>query len=496
VNLCHGGARAGVNRGVDVGIWRARILRQLISGRRVDLSILISVGNADMGSDYPEYCCSACKKEIKNVVIQCTACVKFFFHPGCVCKHKVYNRQNELVKCEGPFKELRSESNKEEMRKTPVAGGSRERIGSTGSSGAKTSAGAEGISGGTTDCKIDAIYKMIREIKSEMVGKQLIRQAITEAVEEEMDRVRVEIQTWKEAELESMVSGIIRREVKKLADLLPMMGTSIQEIGKKKSYSEAVSNKQEAVIIIKPLKEDDANTSEETKKDIKNKIDVAKLGLGITKMKKATKGAVVVGCENSDQAEILKEKVTSDMGEKYVIQAPVKKKRRIKIFDVEKDDCEDEKEFWRKIEEQNGFVKNSVRGKIVHKSQNGKSQRVMIIAEVDDKTHEIVLEEERVKIGWNICKVQDYIGILRCFKCCGYYHFAKDCKKEVACGKCAGKHATKECRSDTRKCVNCEEKIKNFKLKNVNSEHVAFDTNCPYYKKELEKQKNKIISNL
>jgi len=99
-------------------------------------------------------------------------------------------------------------------------------------------------------------------------------------------------------------------------------------------------------------------------------------------------------------------------------------------------------------------VKNSVRGKIVYKSQNGKSQRTTIIAEVDDKTHETMLEEERVKIGWNICKVQDYIGILRCFKCCGYYHFAKDCKKEVACGNCAGKHATNECRSDTRKCVN------------------------------------------
>jgi len=80
--------------------------------------------------------------------------------------------------------------------------------------------------------------------------------------------------------MESMVSGI-KREVKKLADLLPMMGTNIQEIGKKKSYSDAVSNKQEAVIIIKPLKEDDANSSEETKKDIKNKIDVTKLGLGI-----------------------------------------------------------------------------------------------------------------------------------------------------------------------------------------------------------------------
>jgi len=378
--------------------------------------------------------CRQCRKDIKTEVHKCVPCDKLF-HPSCVKLHKIYNTANELVPCKGKTEIYVTKSSVNEN--ISVAGGSsRER---------KVSSTEDNrTSGRTMEDKIEAIYKMIKEIKNEMIGKDMIKRAITEAVEEEMDRVRVEIQTWKEAELESMVSGIIKREVKKLADFLPMMGTNIQEIGKKKSYSEAVSNKQEAVIIIKPLKEDDANSSEETKKDIKNKIDVTKLGLGITKMKKATKGAVVVGCENSDQAEILKEKVTSDMGEKYVIQAPKKKKRRIKIFDVEKDDCGDEKEFWGKIEDQNGLVKNSVRGKIVHKSQNGKSQRVMIIAEVDDKTHEIMLEEERVKIGWNICKVQDYIGILRCFKCCGYYHFAKDCKKEVACGKCAGKHATKE----------------------------------------------------
>jgi len=97
-----------------------------------------------------------------------------------------------------------------------------------------------------------------------------------------------------------------------------------------------------------------------------------------------------------------------------------RKSCKIKIFDVDKEECEKEKEFWEKIEEQNGFTKNSIQGKIVHRSVNGKSQRMTIIAEVDIKTHEAMVEEGKVKIGWNICKVQDYVGILRCFKCCGY----------------------------------------------------------------------------
>jgi len=74
---------------------------------------------------------------------------------------------------------------------------------------------------------------------------------------------------------------------------------------------------------------------------------------------------------------------------------------------------------------------------------------MMVIAEVDAKTHDMMLEEGRVKIGWNICRVQNYIGILRCFKCCGYYHFARDCKKEVVCDQCAGKHASRECKDKT-----------------------------------------------
>jgi len=122
------------------------------------------------------------------------------------------------------------------------------------------------------------------------------------------------------------------------------------------------------------VKENDASSSEVTKKNIKNKIDVSKLGVGITKMKQVTRGAVVVGCENKPEAEVLKEKLTNDLSEKHVVQAPRKKKLKIKIFDVDKEECEKEKEFWEKIEEQNGFTKSSIQGKIVHRSVNGKSQ--------------------------------------------------------------------------------------------------------------------------
>jgi len=37
----------------------------------------------------------------------------------------------------------------------------------------------------------------------------------------------------------------------------------------------------------------------------------------------------------------------------------------------------------------------------------------------------------------------------------------------------------KECKSETKKCTNYEEKIKSFKIKNINSNHLSFDINYP-----------------
>lgn len=141
------------------------------------------------------------------------------------------------------------------------------------------------ISGSNMEGKIEAIYKMI---KGRDGRKDLIKRAITEAMDEEMNRVRQKIQAWKEAELKSLISSVVKKEVKNLIDMLPMMETDLQKTGNKKSYSKAVSNKQETVFIMKPVEENDVRFSEMRKRDIKIKIDVSKIGVGITKMKQVT----------------------------------------------------------------------------------------------------------------------------------------------------------------------------------------------------------------
>lgn len=103
----------------------------------------------------------------------------------------------------------------------------------------------------------------------------------------------------------------------------------------------------------------------------------------------------------------------------------------------------------------------------MHKFARTRAKEISIITEVNAVTHEQLMEHGKFKIGWKIRKVQDYLGILRCLKCYGYYHFAKDCIKKEIYGNCTIQHATKNYKSEIKKSINCEDKIKNFKIKNI-----------------------------
>lgn len=212
--------------------------------------------------------CRHCRKDIKTEAWKCVPCEKLF-HPSCHKLHKVYNAFNELIPCKG----------KSEVFTVSVAKDNSKEV-SNNESGQ--------LYGNNMSGKIDDLYKMIKEIKDDMIGKNLIKNIITEVINEEINRVKQEIMAWKETELELLISKIVRKEVKMIADVLPSVDSTQSETRKKESYSEVVAGEREAVIIIKP-KDEDGRSSEVTKKEIKNKIDVSKLGVGITKMKKSNK---------------------------------------------------------------------------------------------------------------------------------------------------------------------------------------------------------------
>jgi hypothetical protein len=65
--------------------------------------------------------------------------------------------------------------------------------------------------------------------------------------------------------------------------------------------------------------------------------------------------------------------------------------------------------------------------------------------------------EKKMKLGWNMCDVDDYTKINRCYKFSKFNYRAQDLKGELTCPICAENHSLQECRASKEqyKCINC-----------------------------------------
>jgi hypothetical protein len=111
---------------------------------------------------------------------------------------------------------------------------------------------------------------------------------------------------------------------------------------------------------------------------------------------------------------------------------------------------------------------------------------------VDHSVYKRLIEGE-VYIGWSRCKAYEKFGVFRCYKCNKYGHKANDCKGEVTCPICSEKHVLKECKNNTKKCVNCTNANEKLKLK-LNTDHEVWDRNCASFIRILETQKRKFAN--
>lgn len=74
----------------------------------------------------------------------------------------------------------------------------------------------------------------------------------------------------------------------------------------------------------------------------------------------------------------------------------------MRIFDVEKEDCENEQIFWEKIKEQNTIEKNTLEGRIIKKIKKTNFRKIVVIAEVNVETRQKFMQVQKLKIGWNM----------------------------------------------------------------------------------------------
>ncbi|RLU24048.1 hypothetical protein DMN91_004257 [Ooceraea biroi] len=114
---------------------------------------------------------------------------------------------------------------------------------------------------------------------------------------------------------ELLIMEVVQEELRDIRRELREMKQKIQgeivDLGAggttQRNYSNIVKEKaKESIIIVKPEVQ---QGSEDTKKVIKEKINIKNIAVGITKMRKGNKGTVVLGCETGEEIETLKNTV-------------------------------------------------------------------------------------------------------------------------------------------------------------------------------------------
>ena len=116
-----------------------------------------------------------------------------------------------------------------------------------------------------------------------------------------------------------------------------------------------------------------------------------------------------------------------------------------------------------------------------------------MVIEVNSETRKRLLHN-RVKLGWTLCKVDDYLVAKRCYRCSRYNHTHKECKGEEVCPLCTENHKLKECKAviSEHKCINCITYNKHHPQTQIDTAHSSLDKKCPSLIAVLDKYKKKI----
>lgn len=263
------------------------------------------------------------------------------------------------------------------------------------------------------------------------------------------------------------------------------------------TFAEKLINTSESTVIIKPK-----NTSQsvkKTKEDILQSVKPHSSGIEINRVKSVSNGGLVINCASKQHSEKLLN-LAGNLSNEYSIKKTNTVLPRIRLVGIPDGLQNDEISSYALKQNPNIFVTDSVF--LVHKTWPTYKSKDILQAEcsVDVDSYKRLLDSGHLLIGLNGCSVFDGVNILRCFRCNGFNHSAKNCTKNYVCPLCAQSHELKNCpvNKDTDKddfcCSNCVS-LRKVQLFDVQTSHPVWDyNNCSAYKFALGKLKNDVFN--
>ena len=219
---------------------------------------------------------------------------------------------------------------------------------------------------------------------------------------------------------------------------------------------------------------------------MKSKVNPTEMKVGITSLKSLRDGRVVIEASSKNEIVTLGEKIGEMCGEDLDVTMQKLRNPRLVLLNIPKDITPENVEETLTIQNPELDLKEgNIRAKFCYTT---KRKIRNLVIEVDSDTQKKLMQA-RIKLGWTICRADDYIVARRCFRCIRYNHNFRDCKGEETCPMCTGSHKLKECTAakSEHKCINCLIYNKHHQTNQVDTAHSSLDKNCPSLLAVLEK---------
>jgi hypothetical protein len=236
-------------------------------------------------------------------------------------------------------------------------------------------------------------------------------------------------------------------------------------------------------VLVKPKS---SQPPETIKTVLKTNINPTEMKVGIRTLKSLNDGRVLIEVGSIDETNILSSKIRDKCGEKLEVNVPTLRKPRLIIRNIPQDITVENAEKIIRAQNSNLSIKpGEIAAKFKFWTKRGDTN---LVIEVGPDTRKNLLHN-KLKIGWLICSVGDYLVAKRCFRCSRYNHRHQDCRSGETCPLCAGTHSLKDCNAPTNqhKCINCMTYNQYTKKGKINENHSSLSKDCPSLHAVLEK---------
>jgi hypothetical protein len=230
------------------------------------------------------------------------------------------------------------------------------------------------------------------------------------------------------------------------------------------------------------------HTPEMITKLLKSKVNPTEIKVGITSLKPLRDGRVMIEASTKTEIEALGNKIEETCGAELEVNIQKRRNPRLVLLNIpEGITLENAEETIAKQNPELHIKEGDIRAKFCY---NTKRETRNLVMEVNSETRKKIIQA-RIKLGWTICRADDYIVAKRCFHCSRYNHNFRDCRGEETCPLCTGSHKLKDCtaaKSDY-KCINCLTYNRHHQTNQIDTAHSSLEKNCPSLLAVLEKYK-------